>query len=456
MSPERGTKPAPALPPEPDDTPGHRLRMALMRQLYTLAMYLLTPLILYRLAARGLRMRGYFHRWLERFGVFPAPGFDRSIWVHAVSVGEVNAAAPLIDALLARHPDYGIVVTTVTPTGSERVQKRWGEQVFHVYLPYDLPASVRRFLHRVQPRLAVIMETELWPNLFFECHRAQVPIVIANARLSERSLRGYGPIHALVRDAIRSASHIAAQSRPDAERILALGARAGRMSIAGNLKYDLDVPATLAEQAQERRTQWGAGRPVWIAASTHEGEEQSIIEAHSRVLNRYPDALLLIAPRHPERFKPTIGLCRAFGFSTASRSEDGLAAPATQVFVIDTLGELLSFFACADIAFVGGSLEPIGGHNVLEPASLGIPVLVGPHTFNFAEVTEMLLTEGAALEVAGAHALGDRLLHLFAHPAQRERMGRACRHIVERERGAVSRTLGIIEGVLRRANAATH
>ena len=419
-----------------------------MRALYTLTMYLLTPVILYRLAARGLRLRGYFSRWFERFGFFPPPGFTSSIWIHAVSVGEVNAAAPLIEALRRRYVDRPMVVTTVTPTGSDRVRQLWGDNVFHVYLPYDLPAGCRRFLDRVKPAIAVILETEIWPNLFLECEKRGVPIVVANARLSEKSLRGYGPVTPLARAAIRCATFVAAQSQTDAERLLELGARPERLRVVGNLKYDMHVPADLAAASREWRKNWGTERPAWIAASTHEGEEQAVIEAHSRLMRRFPDALMLVAPRHPERFKLMAQLCRSYGFVTATRSEDGLAAPDTQCFVIDTLGELVPFLGAADVAFVAGSLDPIGGHNVLEPAALGVPVVVGPNTFNFAEVTDLLIERGAALRVQDAEGLAAALQKMLGDPALRARMGEAARSLVEAERGAVDRTLTIIERVV--------
>lgn len=419
-----------------------------MRALYTLTMYLVTPVIVYRLAARGLRLRGYYSRWLERFGFFPDPALGPTIWVHAVSVGEVNAAAPLVDALRTRYADQPIVVTTVTPTGSDRVRQLWGDKVFHVYLPYDLPAAVRRFLRRIRPRIAVIMETEIWPNLYLECAARGVPIVIANARLSEKSLRGYGPALPLAREAVRCAHFVAAQSHTDAERFRALGVRDDRLELVGNLKFDMRVPGHLPQQAAEWRQAWGPLRPVWIAASTHEGEELAVIEAHSRLLHRFPDALLLVAPRHPERFRPMIQLCKSYGFATACRSEDTLARTDTQCFVIDTLGELVAFLAAADVAFVAGSLEPIGGHNVLEPAALGVPVLVGPHTFNFTEVTDLLLERGAAQRITGPDALAAALQQLLADPARMRSMGEAARLAVEGARGAVERTVKRIEQIL--------
>jgi len=425
-----------------------RFGSALRRFLYTAVLYLLTPVIFYRLVFRGLRARGYFSRWFERFGFFPDPGIDASIWVHAVSVGEVNAAAPLIDALRKRYADRRFVITTVTPTGSDRVRQLWGEGVFHVYLPYDLPGAVRRFLTRTRPQVAVIMETEIWPNLFRQCERSGVPVLIANGRLSRKSLDGYGPVRPLVRAAIRSATFIAAQSQRDAQRFLELGARPDRVRVVGNLKYDMHVSDTLVPQAAQWREGWGRQRPVWIAASTHEGEELPVIEAHSHLLRRFPDALLLVAPRHPERFRPMVQLCRSYGFLTACRSEDGLARPETQCFVLDTLGELVPFCAAADVAFVAGSLDPIGGHNVLEPAALGVPVIVGPNTFNFAEVTELLVERGACVRINDADGLATTLQRLLGQPELRGEMGRNAMAVVEAERGAAARTLEIVHRTL--------
>jgi 3-deoxy-D-manno-octulosonic-acid transferase len=423
--------------------------MFFLRFLYNLTMRLLTPVILYRLALRGLRNREYFGRWRERFGYFPDPGLASSIWVHAVSVGEVNAALPVIEALMLKFPGQAFVVTTVTPTGSAQVQKLFGKRVFHVYLPYDLPGSVGRFFDRVRPRLALVMETEIWPNLFFTCRRRGIPMVMANARLSARSLKGYGPVRPLIRAAIRSANFIAASSQQDAERLLKLGARPLSVRVVGNVKYDLRVPNGLAEIGKVMREYWGSARPVWVAASTHEGEESAVLRAHARVLRRFPDALLVIAPRHPERFRPLAQLCRGLGFRTLTRTEDGVARADTQCFVADTLGELLSFYAASDVAFVAGSFEPVGGHNVLEPAAVAVPILVGPNTFNFAEITESLIHQGAAIRVANAIELGDAVARLFADPTARQRMGAAALTAMEAERGAVARIVAIIDQVLR-------
>ncbi len=425
----------------------------MLRFLYTLTMYLLTPVILYRLAARGLRQRGYFSRWRERFAFFPDPGIRRSIWVHAVSMGEVNAAAPLIEALMREYPYAPFVVTTMTPTGSERVRKLFGDRVFHVYLPYDLPASVRRFFDRVDPRFAVILETEIWPNLFITCRERGIPILVANARLSERSLRGYGPVRALARRAIRCANYVAAQSPIDAERLRALGAAVSRLSVVGNLKFDIELPEGLPVIGARLRDSWGGKRPVWIAASTHEGEELPVLKAHTAILQRFPDALLVIVPRHPERFKPVASACRSLGFTTRTRSEDGNADEHCQCFVVDTMGELLDFYAASDLAFVGGSLEPIGGHNLLEPAALGMPIVVGPHMFNAEEVTEGLVEAGAAVRVEDAEGLAAVVVKLLANDAERIAMGESARGVVMRERGAVQRTLQIVGTMLEAAPA---
>lgn len=422
--------------------------MRLRRFIYTVTMYLLTPVILYRLAIRGLRYPEYFQRWQERFGFFHDPKIRDSIWIHAVSMGEVNAAMPLIDALMKRYADTPFVITTVTPTGSERVRRVYGERVFNVYLPYDLPASIRRFLERVRPRLAVVMETEIWPNLFSECQARSIPLIVANARLSEKSFRGYGPVRPLAKSALASARYVAAQSATDAGRLRDLGAEPERLGIFGNLKYDMSVPSELGAQACQMRADWGARRPVWIAASTHEGEEEAVLEAHAAVLHRFPDALLLLVPRHPERFKPVVQECREAGFATHTRSEDRMAASDTQCFVIDTLGELLRFYAAADVAFVGGSLVPIGGHNVLEPAALSVPVVVGPQTFNFVEITASLIDAGAALRIADTDELGATVIELLADAPLRKRLGAAARAAFEREQGGVLRTLEIVARVL--------
>jgi 3-deoxy-D-manno-octulosonic-acid transferase len=420
-----------------------------LRFLYTLAMFLATPVLVLRLLLRGLRSPPQHHRrWLERFGSFEAPGFSGSLWVHAVSVGEVNAAEPLIKALRRSYANAPLVITTVTPTGAARVQQLFGDSVFHVYLPYDLPFAVRRFMKRVRPRLAVIVETEIWPNLYFACRRRGIPLMIVNARLSARSMRGYKPLRSLAASALRCVNVIAAQSRTDAARYRLLGADPQTVLVSGNMKFDMPIPEGAVAAGAAMRAHWGARRPVWMAASTHDGEELAALEAHLKVLQRLPDALLLLAPRHPERFRLVEHTVRNLGFRVATRSADGVPAGTHQVCVIDAMGELMPFFAGSDAAFVGGSLVPIGGHNVLEPAALSVPVLVGPHTFNFEEITRSLIEQGGAERVSAADQLGPHLLQLLLDASRRERMGDAAQLVFERERGAVQRVMRLVDGLL--------
>ncbi len=418
-----------------------------MRLLYTLAMYLATPFLVVRMMARGARYGDYHLRWRERFGFFDAPSFGRSMWVHAVSLGEVNAAEPLILALMARYPERAMVVTTVTPTGSERVRQLFGDRVFHVYLPYDVRGAVRRFLRRIKPSFGVIVETEIWPNLYFECARQDVPLMIANARLSPQSLRGYAPARGLVREALRCLRYVAAQSRSDAARYRLLGAQPAGLTVAGNLKFDMPVPHGAMREGEALRQRWGPGRPVWMAASTHDGEDVQIMRAHRELLRSLPDALLLIAPRHPERFRSVEQALRDTGFATGTRSVNREPGPDTQCFLIDAMGELMPFFAAADVAYVGGSLVPIGGHNVLEPAALGRPVLVGPHTYNFSGITRALLDAGGGMRVRDERELAARVLELMRDTATRQRMGRHALQVVERERGAVKRVMQLVEKI---------
>jgi len=422
---------------------GHRA----LRALYSLVIRLALPLSLYYLIWRGLRQSEYFDRWSERFALYRSDPIPDCLWLHAVSVGEVNAAIPLVNALRQAHPQRALLVTTTTPTGSARVRALWGDSVLHVYLPYDLPGAVRHFLDHFHPAIALVMETEIWPNLFAELQRRGVPAIIANARLSERSLKAYRPIAPLVRVTMATIDHVAAQSEADAARYRKLGAPAERVHATGNLKYDLPDPAAFAAQAQAWRAQWGT-RAVWIAASTHPEEEAAVLQAHRTVLAAFPDALLLWAPRHPERFAAVASACARAGLRVATRRADTLPQAETEVFVIDTLGELMAFYGAADVAFVGGSLQEVGGHNLLEPAALGVPALVGPHTFNFTEITSLLLDTGAVQRIADAASLGAKLCELLAKPEERSRRGEAGRLRIEAERGALARTLRLVESCL--------
>ncbi|HHW76359.1 MAG TPA: 3-deoxy-D-manno-octulosonic acid transferase [Xanthomonadaceae bacterium] len=421
-------------------------RVRVLRGLYTGLLYLALPLALLRLYWRGRRDAGHRQRWRERLGVIPPLPAD-GLWVHAVSVGETRAALPLIRALQARHPESPLLVTTTTLTGSRQVLEALGDQVHHAYAPYDLPGAVRRFLQRTRPRLAVIMETELWPNLLHQCAAAGVPVMVANARLSERSARGYSRIRGLTAPMLRDITLIAAQAEADAERFRALGAP--RVRVTGNLKYDLNLPDDLPERGGIlRRELLGEKRLIWIAASTHAGEEERVLAAFALLRPRWPELLLVVAPRHPERFDGVAALCRRQGFSLVRRSERRSCTPDTAVFLGDSMGELLLFYAAADLAFVGGSLVATGGHNVLEPALLGLPVLFGPHMFNFTEAGHRLLEAEAAWQVVDAAALATAVDRLLADPQLRRAAGQRGRAVVERQRGALAALLDCIETLL--------
>ena len=420
-----------------------------MRALYTALLYLALPAFFARLIWGAVRNRAYLSRWSERVGYVPRVASDGgTVWIHAVSVGEVQAALPLVEALKARHPAVTLLVTTMTPTGSDRVRAGLGDRVRHSYLPYDLPGFVTRFLERTRPRVAILMETELWPNLVAGCRQRGIPVVIANARLSARSARGYARVDGLTRPMLQSIHAVAAQSQDDATRLIALGARAPRVSVTGSVKFDLRVSVATVEQGRALRERWGTGRSVLIAASTHEGEDELVLDAFSQVLDRVPDCLLVLVPRHPERFETVAVLARRRGFATARRTAGPADCSAVDVYVGDTMGELMAFYAGADVAFVGGSLVPVGGHNVLEPASLGLPVVHGPYYFNFAEITSRLREEGAAHQVAGPRELAGTVCELLIDAERRHAMGERGQAFVQRNRGAIERVVDLVEAEL--------
>lgn len=415
----------------------------LLRGLYSAVLYVLTPATVYHLIWRGFRFREYFQRWNERYASYDAPTGPVDIWLHAVSVGEVNAAAPVVDALRQQRPDLRWLVTTITPTGSERVRALWGDGVQHVYVPYDLPGAVSRFLGHFRPKQALIMETELWPNLLFGCQDRGIPAYILNARLSARSLRGYGVLAPLIARVVRTLRRIGAQSPADGKRFVALGALRENVVDTGNLKFDIAAPAALDGFVADFRGRVRE-RPVWIAASTHEDEEAAVLATHRRLRQRWPDMLLLWAPRHPERFPRVVEQARDAGWQVATRRNDKWPGTGDAVFVVDTLGELMAFYACANVAFVGGSLQSVGGHNLLEPAAVGTPAVTGPHLHNFAEISRRL-KEAGALEIGkDADEVGTLVEALFDDEARRTVMAEAGRDLVERGRGALAKTLEMI------------
>lgn len=419
------------------------------RHLYTLLLHLALPLIALRLALRARKAPAHARRIRERFSFGLPPLQTGGIWVHAVSVGESIAAAPMIRTLQARHPELPITVTCMTPTGSERIQALFGDSVQHCYLPYDLPWAAARFLNRVKPRLAVVMETELWPNHIHQCAKRGIPVALANARLSERSARGYARFGKLTAPMLAELSLIAVQTQAEAQRFLALGARPECVDVTGSIKYDLKIDAELPQRAAELRRQWQTEqRPVWIAASTHAGEDEIILAAHRQLLKTRTDALLILVPRHPERFEAVHELCLNQGLTTRRRSTGQDVQAGDQVLLGDTMGELLFLYALADIAFVGGSLVANGGHNLLEPAALGKPVLSGPHLFNFLEIATQLREAGALSEVENAEQLAGRLATLLDAPTEIARMSQAGLAVLKANQGALQRLLTGLQRLL--------
>jgi 3-deoxy-D-manno-octulosonic-acid transferase len=419
-----------------------------MRFVYIVLAYLLSPLWLATLALRGFRDQSHWEGFGERLGFGAAVRGGRSIWVHAVSVGEVQASAPLVNTLLAKFPDRPLVVTTGTATGRARARALFKDRVDVRYVPMDLPGAVRRFFQRVNPALAVILETEIWPNLYHRCGRLEVPLVLASARISPRSVKSYRRLVGLFRQTLSHGIFIAAQSEQDAQRFRSIGASGERTHVVGNIKFDFSLPPNIESQGAALRRLLGMDRPVWIAGSTHAKEEDVILAAHRLVRSRFAQALLVLVPRHPPRFGEVATALRARGVKFVTRSSGANTNGDTEVFLVDTLGELLAFYAAADVAFVGGTLVPIGGHNLLEPASLGLPVLAGPNNFNSADVARLLVEGGAVKIVADAASLSAAVEALLANPSARTSMGANGRKAIEENRGAVGRLMAFLEPLL--------
>lgn len=420
----------------------------MLQLLYTTLFYLIQPLIWLRLWVRGRKAPAYRKRWGERYGYYKQPLKPGGILMHSVSVGETLAAIPLVRALRHRYPDLPITVTTMTPTGSERVLSAFGNDVQHVYLPYDLPDALNRFLNAVDPKLVLVMETELWPNLIAALHKRQIPLVIANARLSARSAKGYAKLGDFIRTLLRRITLIAAQNEEDGERFIALGAKRNQLTVTGSLKFDISVTPQLASRAVTLRRQWAPHRPVWIATSTHDGEESAVIEAHQTLLREFPNLLLILVPRHPERFPDAINLVRQAGLSYITRSSGEVPSSSTQVVVGDTMGELMLLYGIADLAFVGGSLVERGGHNPLEAAAHAIPVLMGPHTFNFKDICARLTQADGLITVADVASLSKEVASLLTDEDYRNFYGRHAVEVLYQNQGALQRLLQLLEPYL--------
>lgn len=415
-----------------------------MIYIYTILFYLALPFVFLRLLWRSRRLPAYRERWQERFGFCPH-NLPQSIWVHAVSVGEVIAAIPLIKQLKIMYPDLPLIVTTTTPTGADRVRAAFKDTVFHAYIPYDLPFAVKRFLNRIHPRILIVMETELWPNLFAVCRKANIPIVIANARLSEKSAKGYGSKGmAHIRQGLFQAiSMLAAQSEADAARFENLGLPREKIAVTGNLKFDLDIPADLQTKTVELKEQLG-DRDIWIAASTHAGEEEIILQAAEMIYQKNPKALLMLVPRHPDRFDTVHSLIKSKGCQVVKRSDKQNCVVETQVYLGDTMGELLLLYSAAEIAFVGGSLVQVGGHNLLEPAFLKKTILTGPILYNFTEISELMLKANGLVIVKNAEEIAEKVLYYFSNHEARQQTSERAYQVFNDNRGALNRQCDVI------------
>jgi 3-deoxy-D-manno-octulosonic-acid transferase len=419
---------------------------------YSLILRITLPFFIFHLWWAGRKTPDGFVRWQERLGyVEPSP--EPVIWVHAVSVGETIAAAPLVRALLRRNPGIPILMTAMTATGSARARALFGDKVLYAFSPHDTPGAVRRFVDRVQPRALVIMETELWPNMIALSHRRNVPIFLINARLSERSSRKYKRVASLVQPLLQSIRWIAAQAQEDANRFLGIGATPASVSVTGSIKFDVEISDQTRAEALALREKLGRNRPVWIAASTHEGEDRQILEAHQAILVRHPSAKLVIVPRHPERFSDVAGLVTSMGLTLERRSHqleapEDAPLPDCEVYLGDTMGELLMLYGVSDAAFVGGSLIERGGHNPLEPAAWGLPVLSGPHIFNFETIYNQLSTGQGCFRTPSAQALAECVTELFEDREAASRSGQNALAVVNANRGALERVVdGIVERV---------
>ncbi|MEZ5498508.1 MAG: lipid IV(A) 3-deoxy-D-manno-octulosonic acid transferase [Steroidobacteraceae bacterium] len=419
-----------------------------MRILYIVLAYLAAPLVLAVMLWRGLRDRSYWQGLPQRFGFGPQIAEASTIWLHAVSVGEVQAAAPLVRRLIADYPRAPVLLTTVTPTGAARARALFGESIELRFVPYDLPGAVRRFFDRARPRAAIILETELWPNLYHECGRRRVPLLLASARISPRSVGRYRMLARLFRETLSHGIVIAAQSEADAERFRQIGANPERTHVVGNIKFDVEVPQAAAAAGRQWRADCAATRPVWIAGSTHDVEEQKVLQAHRAVRAALPGALLLLAPRHPNRFEEVARWLGSEQVRFARRSRQEQPDDHCEVFLLDSLGELAGFYAAADVAFVGGSLIPIGGHNLLEPAALGKPILTGPHNFNSADIAQLMFDAAAAVVVTDETELAQRLGELLGDAAARDARGAAAQAVVNANRGTVDRLMQVIRPVI--------
>ncbi|EID4420532.1 lipid IV(A) 3-deoxy-D-manno-octulosonic acid transferase [Vibrio vulnificus] len=396
----------------------------LVRWLYTLLLALAAPLLLFGLYRSKPNKPKFGKRWKEHFGITPTlDGQNQPLWIHAVSVGESLAAIPLIKAIKEKTPDQVIVVTTTTSTGAEQIAKL-GNLVEHRYMPIDFAFAVRGFLKAINPAKMLIIETELWPNTLATVHKANIPIIVVNARLSEKSQQNYAKVQPLFNLIHPCLDKVLCQSQADADRFAKLGIPTNKLSVTGSIKFDIHISDEIKHQGAELRTLLGQQRPVWIAASTHRGEDEQVLDAHRQVLETHPNALLILVPRHPERFDSVFELCQTQGFETVRRTQANIIADSTQVYLGDTMGEMLVLLGAADVCFMGGSLigDKVGGHNVLEPAALGVPVITGPSYYNFTEIIDKLMAQKAIMIGEDKTQISTYLLLLLSEPEAQKRL----------------------------------
>ena len=420
-----------------------------MRLLYTLLFHLLVPIVLLRLYWRGFKAPEYRKRWKERLAIYHKQYPSNVIWIHAVSVGEAEAVFSLVKQLQKQCPADNFLITTTTPTGSARVQAVLADTVSHVYLPYDLPSVICRFLTVFKPKIAIIMEKEIWPNLYAQCAKNNIPLMIINARLSANSAKGYKKIPSLVKPALSNVAWIATQTAEDAQRFIEIGARKEFTRTLGNLKFDLAVDEKSIQQAKEIKQNIFSGRFVWIIASTHDAEEQVFFDIYPQLKQHIPELLLMVVPRHPERFNTVKQLAEKMQLKTCMRSSRVACTEETDVYIADTMGELKCLYGAADICFVGGSMVPVGGHNILEPAAMHVPIMFGPYMVNFKEIAKNVLDLGAAIQCVDKQALVDTVMHLYKDLQYREEITAKANLFVKNNQGAAERMSVLIMDILR-------
>ncbi len=410
-----------------------------MRTLYSVLFYALIPFIVFRLLWRSIKAPDYRRRWRERFGFYTKTFPQGVIWFHAVSVGEAEALFPLVRLFQRRLPTVRLLITTTTPTGSARVKAVLKESVEHVYLPYDIPVAVGRFIQCFRPALAVIVETEIWPNLYGICGENAIPLYLINARLSEKSSTRYQKIPNLIRSALSNLKMIAAQTDDDFRRFAAIGASSQQLVTLGNIKFDIEIAQDVIKNGKLLKANAFIGRFVWIAGSTHQGEEQIILGIYQSLKKIIPELLLLLAPRHPERFNEVKALCESRQLAVVTRTANKRCDSVTDVYLADTMGDLKLLYAASDLAFIGGSLVNIGGHNMLEAAAAGVPVLFGPYTANFKEIAEKMIATDAAIRCLDEEALAQTILQLYSDSGRREILVKNGMLFLEKNRGATEK-----------------